>query len=645
MIIINKIRLYPNGFILSEKQFDNIPEYYKVKEILNRYYYHYDENSQYNLTSEEDHFIIIHGHYIYLDSDYNEKNDELPGILLEAYKFDYDRFLNLLDYIGGRYIIIIGNKEKVEFYPDATAARTTYYSLKENIASSHVNLINDLIPHTKDNLAEKAELLKYHWNTTPYSDIKSINPNFKIELLTKSRERFFPRQENKYTALNHDERLIIISSLWENQVDYYCNNFKNIIFSLSGGADSRVSLAMVKNYLDGLKFFTYTTTEGENYKDQYTSVLSNDQYIVKQMQQDLKLNHEFFYFDQKRFALSKEEKNIISKNTVKQHGRFLINFYLSSFPESEVMHMRGTPLEVGQGYFLARDRNNTVREVEKTFNHNMSKYRDEISQELLNELFNNSVEVFNYNDDLYNYHKLDLYYWENRMGRWHSEILNENDICFETIMPFNMRAMIDVSLAYNRVQRREGYVFNELINKHYPVLNFYGKNTKLNLYEQNKIDNDDDKNIFNSFDVCNENGIIRTENTNNIIYIPFRDLSRDTYSTLSYKFKKTTGILEINLLSKYYNKKALGYLKYQILKNNKILLEEDISKWNLKTKITIFNLNFDDLITIRVLSLKNIVGESWEDASRLEILDLKEIGTKKKSPITVISDSPFSNIY
>jgi len=162
VIIITKIRLYPNGFILSEKQFDDIPEYYKVKEILNRYYYYYDENSQYNLTSEEDYFIIIHGHYIFLDSDYNEKNDELPGKLLETYKFDYDRFLNLLDYIGGRYIIIIGNKEKVEFYPDATAARTTYYSLKENIASSHVNLINDLIPHTKDSLAEKAELLKYH---------------------------------------------------------------------------------------------------------------------------------------------------------------------------------------------------------------------------------------------------------------------------------------------------------------------------------------------------------------------------------------------------------------------------------------------------------------------------------------------------
>src|SRR5699024_1604767 len=133
-------------------------------------------------------------------------------------------------------------------------------------------------------------------------------------------------------------------------------------------ADSRVSLAMVKNYIDDIKFFTYTTTEGENYKDQYTSVLSNDQYIVKQMQQDLKLNHEFFYFDQKRFSLNKEEKNIISKNTVKQHGRCLINFYLRSFPESKVMHMRRTPLEVGQGYFLERDRNNTVREGKETRN-------------------------------------------------------------------------------------------------------------------------------------------------------------------------------------------------------------------------------------------------------------------------------------
>src|SRR5699024_4797763 len=169
----------------------------------------------------------------------------------------------------------------------------------------------------------------------------------------------------------------------------------------------------------------------------YTSVLSNDQYIVKQIQQDLNLNHEFFYFDQKRFSLSKEEKEIISKNTVKQHGRCLINFYLSSFPESKVMHMRGTPLEVGQGYFLARDRKNTAREVETTFIHNMSRYQEDISQDSIDEIFERSVNLFNYNEDLSNYHKLDLYYWENRMGRWHSEILNENDVCFETIMPFN----------------------------------------------------------------------------------------------------------------------------------------------------------------------------------------------------------------
>src|SRR5699024_8079622 len=98
--IINKIRLYPNGFLFSEKQFGKVPDYYKVEKILNKYHYYYDENSQYKLSSYDDHFIIIHGHYVYIDSNFNENNNELSEILLEYYKADYNLFLNLLDYIG-----------------------------------------------------------------------------------------------------------------------------------------------------------------------------------------------------------------------------------------------------------------------------------------------------------------------------------------------------------------------------------------------------------------------------------------------------------------------------------------------------------------------------------------------------------------
>src|SRR5699024_12461082 len=53
-------------------------------------------------------------------------------------------------------------------------------------------------------------------------------------------------------------------------------------------------------------------------------------------------------------------------------------------------------------------------------------------------------------------------------------------------LSFNMRSIIDISLSFSLKERKSDYLFKELINRNYPILNFYGKNTKLNLYEQLK---------------------------------------------------------------------------------------------------------------------------------------------------------------
>src|SRR5699024_5282378 len=92
----------------------------------------------------------------------------------------------------------------------------------------------------------------------------------------------------------------------------------------------------------------------------------------------------------------------------------------------------------------------------------------------------------NYGVNIYDYHILDLYHWEVRMGRWHPEILNTHDIIFDTISPFNHRAMIEVSLSFSYEKRRDEYLFKELINRNYSILNFYGDNTLKNLYEQKR---------------------------------------------------------------------------------------------------------------------------------------------------------------
>lgn len=310
------------------------------------------------------------------------------------------------------------------------------------------------------------------------------------------------------------------------------------------------------------------------------------------------------------------------------------------------MHMRGTPLEIGQAYFLARDRENTIDEIKSTFKHNMKKYEKEITEKDIDSIFENGMKYFGYDKNLFDYHVLDLYYWENRMGRWHSEILNENDVCFETMMPFNMRAMIDISLSYSRLQRRSGYIFEELINRNFPILNFYGKNEKKNLYEQQKERMNENIEFFSSFSVFKENKFIEEVQTSeNKLFIPLEYLKKDYNIQTSILFTKQKGILDIHYLNKYFNSKANSYINFEILLNNELVASDDITQWNLESNIKLFNLNKNDKITFVLRPLKDITKKSWENASVSFITTVNQISTEKHSPQKAISTNPYTIIY
>src|SRR5699024_3742625 len=132
--------------------------------------------------------------------------------------------------------------------------------------------------------------------------------------------RYFPREKNKYFKLPESTRISYVESLWKKQLDYYVNRYDNIILSLTGGNDSRVSLAMDNTIKDKINFFTYALDEtvfDENNKSHV--ILNKDKIIVNQIIRDINLNHRFFNFIESDKNLPENIKNIISKNTPVEH--------------------------------------------------------------------------------------------------------------------------------------------------------------------------------------------------------------------------------------------------------------------------------------------------------------------------------------
>lgn len=480
-------RLYPFGYVFSDEKNINLPEHFDELKICEKYYYAFDSMSSKNILERNNNFLIIHGEFVHIGIDNQYTEQGLMERLFATYFSDYSSFLNLLDFISGRYVIIIGNLNEVKIFPDASNSRSNYYTTDKNSVASHVFLLSSQGNYERVNFGKELPELKNALLETPFFKIKSAIPNFYINFYKKKQERFFPRENNKYTKLNENKKFELIERFWKLQLDYYTTKYDNLLFSLTGGGDSRFSLALAKDYLDKMKFFTYSRTSGMDKSSQTAIGLTMDYNIVTQMLEIMSIEHKFIYFVEDKIELSEKDNNLISKNSIGRHSSFLIPQIKANYSQSNLMHIRGNLLEIGKTrYYRNVYRESNLEEMKKAFINRYAKNVSEDSQKFVNEKYDEFVKQLKYDENVFDYHLLDLYHWEIRMGRWHSEILNTHDIVFGTISPFNHRALIDLTLSFSYEKRKDEYAFREIINRNYPVLNFFGDNELKNLYEKTK---------------------------------------------------------------------------------------------------------------------------------------------------------------
>src|SRR5699024_4657405 len=180
------------------------------------------------------------------------------------------------------------------------------------------------------------------WDVTKYDDLKSINPNHAYNSANGKVFRYFPRNKNIYTTKSDIEKMELFEYLWKQQITHFSSKYSNVIFSLTGGADSRFSLSLIKEQIQMFKFFTYAPafTLPEN-STPFTKTLQRDKVIVDQILDVLPLNHRYLIFEEKKKKLTQNQLHILNKNTYRSHGRFILPHYMYHFPEGNILHIQG----------------------------------------------------------------------------------------------------------------------------------------------------------------------------------------------------------------------------------------------------------------------------------------------------------------
>ncbi|MFE1083450.1 asparagine synthetase B family protein [Brevibacterium sediminis] len=645
------ISLYPRGLLAYEKseeasEWDGPPAHFRKVDFFDLSVW-FDEERVPAVAGSDACSVLIYGMAAYVppagtDAEATADLKSIAEILHAALADGQERFLDSLDYLGGRYMIIVQADGLYRVFNDAHGTRTVYYDVTRQAVSSHAHLLASFSgavrrgpEELKQDRSWAALPLSFAWDDTPYSNIQALLPNHVLELESRRTYRYFPRAGNRYAELSLEERISEIDRLWNAQVAAFSQVTDRFIVSLSGGLDSRAVLAVTRNFKDKVHAFTYFTNSGTNH---WAEAMMMDRDISRQVLDIAGIKHVPIVHGEGA-KMTGVDNAVADKNSLVKHGRWLVARYVEHFGNKAGLHLRGNTQETIRSYFGSTKHRDPIDLVKSLMTSRLKTLK--IGPSAMSDYeakLDDTLQEFGYTDKLFDYVASDFFYWEVRMGRWLAEIYNETDAAFDSISPMNMRAIVELGLAGSEDERRSGIMFTELIDRNWPELNFPGINNRNNLYRQNTVLR---KSLTEAKSQAaaappwigraggNQDhplsvGPLSMESNNHTVdcprgevKIPAEELGVGAFARREMTWSdESSSVLTFSLRSNYVNSRGTDYMRFEVEVNgqtlvaHKIGFDSDTSYW------VVYGLRPGDRVSLGVRSLRTVTTESWSRASR-----------------------------
>lgn len=574
--------LYKRGFILSKEDYD-CPVAHWAKTIVGadkqKFFLHYDSCLLFAQAKNSFCWVAMLGRVLDTQS-WTQDIKSVVDILLAELTHGINYFLDRIDDLNGRFIIIYGINNQTWLMHDATGMRSVFYHNEKCIVASHYNLINELLECSKEpyfdilNKLPRPRPWVLPGDITPLKNVYILIANHQIDLHTMKIARYFPRYEKQNHSL--DYIISCISNNIRQQMEIISKD-KTLLIGVTEGNDSRVTMAASRNVRDKSIYFTYAnsdTNESSSLdkknrkKDllygRYISNLYNLHFL------ELDLTH----------PISPQLIETLIKNHYHTHIASAIESYLNDLPNNEnCIMVRSNIIEVLRALDYVYKHNTDLSDVDNFINWMM--YGPHKSDAVVNIV--TDYYVRNEYDKIKNYNLQHLYYWEYRVTTWiNAAILTGIDIAYDTFMLFNCRKLLNFAFSIPKYYLELNYITDGIVKQLWPELLFRKQNSELTLldYKPNEticaVDLKLDSSIISGNSTCDNIPHYVGDIHANSFTIGFTDLKNLQNDYVEYsKVVKTridsTYMLQIHL----YNSKNTNFVKnctelYICLNNNQI---------------------------------------------------------------------------
>lgn len=423
-------------------------------------------------SSDEKCQIAIIGHaYNPFNMMYEE--EKILEELYTEYKKSKEKFFEKVSELTGIHMIVVNDNNTLIAVQDCAGLKSCYYGkISESVyLTSCSQLVADIFDLEMDGFVKTLVNSRCYnignrhlpGDYTPYPQLKRLGPNTYLKYDDEfDIIRFYPLKSH-YEVNNEDDYKKGISEIYQilhNNIELTTKKWKRPAISLSGGTDSKTTLACANGLYEKFFYFSFHCKPSE--------IIDSE--AAHQICENIGLNHVIYPIadnnaDVKDFDIYKqilEHNTSYFKRTADNEVRKYI--FLLGLDKYDV-ELKSWSSEIARVFFerkylvkmpeVLNERQYSIFQTRYFGNKELLKKSDDIYREFIINIGLNKQQ--------FNYENTDLAYWEIRMGAWGTSVVSSFDFCHNVTMPFNNRKLIEMFLAFPHEERKADNVHKNVI--------------------------------------------------------------------------------------------------------------------------------------------------------------------------------------
>ncbi len=386
-------------------------------------------------------------------------------ILIDLIRDDRPREALLEDVsrLSGRWILIVEQGEDIWLVNDALGHRQVFFTDDRHPGgiwcASHPRLIAGMLglemdPEAKAFLDHVLELnsenpfnQRDRWFPgvgSPYAGVRHLTPNHVLDFNTQRQTRFFPNRPVVKRSL--EEAVEEGSRILEGIMHSIAARFDDLTLMITSGLDSRMVLAAGRDIADRLRYVSIDYPKGIH----KGIGIKGDVVIPARLLPKLGLKHEIIH--------SSGEPSAEFKRMHEPYTVVSTNFHVSN-AEAALPYFRRQTVAITGSASIAFT---AYKRLPRPANLLIKEMTPELLTRLHSEMDDHPFAVRAFGEwldgaaDIYDYHVLDLFSWEQRTGTWNADWSNGFDLVWkDTVTPLNCRLLYATFMGVEEWQRRK----------------------------------------------------------------------------------------------------------------------------------------------------------------------------------------------